>query len=157
MFFFLSDTFHHLGVLLIVFVLLVIVYQIAGRLIRASTFDTVELTSYLLIWITFACLPKAHREGRHIRVDLIYARLSKRTQYALDIFSGLISIMLSAIVVWQGILICEECVQAGDATLILHTPMIFINIALPVGMLLFGIASAEKIVSRSIEYRQNDK
>ena len=146
-----SNSIHNLGSILLAFVLVAVIYQIVSRICHVRGFDIVELTSYMLIWIVFSCIPGAHRRGKHIKVDLIYARLTKRSQYFLDIFAGLIGISFSIIVSWQGILLTIESYEVQDVTQILHIPMWLIDIALPLGMTFFAMESAEKVFKACIQ------
>lgn len=146
-----SSSIHNFGSLLLAFVLVAVIYQIVTRICHIRGFDVVELTSYMLIWIVFSCIPEAHRKGRHIKVDLIYSRLNKRSQYFLDIFAGLVGISFSIIVFWQGILLAVGSYEVQDVTQILHIPMWLIDIALPLGMTFFAIESAEKVFKACIQ------
>ncbi|MBW2003192.1 MAG: TRAP transporter small permease [Deltaproteobacteria bacterium] len=148
-----SDSIHNFGSILLAFILLVIMYQISARFCKASCFDVVELSSYLLVWITFACVPAAHRRNRHIKVDLIYSRLPEKYQLFLDIFGGAVGILLSVLVAWQGVFFVFETYQDADMTLILHIPLCLINLALPLGMIFFAIECTEKILKAWIKYR----
>ncbi len=148
-----SDSIHSFGRILLAFILLVIMYQITARFCKESCFDVVELSSYLLVWITFACIPAAHRRNRHIKVDLIYSKLPEKYRLFLDMFGGAVGILLSVLVSWQGVLFVLETYQDGDTTLILHIPLYLINLALPLGMTFFAIECTEKIFKAWIKYR----
>ena len=146
-----SSFIHNFGSILLAFVLVAVIYQIVTRVSHIRSFDVVELTSYMLIWIVFSCIPEAHRKGRHIKVDLIYSKLSKRSQYFLDIFAGLVGISFSILVSWQGILLAIGSYEVQDVTQILHIPMWLIDVALPLGMAFFAMESAEKIFKACIQ------
>ena len=141
----LSEFIHNLGSLILFIIILLILYQIIMRFTNLSSFNVVELTSYLLIWITFLCVPAAYRRNRHIKVDIIYGRLKRQCRFLLDIFASVVGIFIAIIIIWQGIQLQILSYQEKEVTLILKLPVYILITVLPLSMLFFMIECFERI------------
>lgn len=145
-----SEFVHNLGSLILSAIILLILYQIIMRFTSLSSFNVVELTSYLLIWITFLCVPAAHRRNMHIKVDIIYGRLKRQYRFILDIFASVVGTFIAMIMIWQGIQLQILSYQEKEVTLILKLPVYVLMTVLPLSMLFFMIECFEKIFRTSM-------
>jgi len=148
-----SEFVHNLGSLILSAIILLILYQIIMRFTNLSSFNVVELTSYLLIWITFLCVPAAYRRNRHIKVDIIYGRLKRRYRFILDIFASVAGIFIAMIMIWQGIQLQLLSYHEKEVTLILKLPVYVLITVLPLSMLFFSVECFEKIFRASMALR----
>jgi len=148
-----SELVHSFGVFLFAGIIIVLFIQIVLRLIGLSGFDAIEVTSYMLIWVNFACIPSVLRRNRHIKVDLLYANLTRKFRYILDIFAGLVGIAVAIIICWQGILLVLEAHHLNEVTMMYSAPISIITIILPVGMIFFAVEYVEKIIEAVLKYR----
>lgn len=90
------------GASLSLFVLMMlIVVNIVGRyFFHHPLLGTVEVSSYLLLMIVGLGLGGAALERRHIKVDLLMDRLSKKIQRAVDTVMLIGSVILLAVMTW---------------------------------------------------------
>lgn len=132
------------------FILLAVVssvlYQIIARLSHIPTRGIVELGDYLLVWICYFALPYGLRDGRHIRVDILYGRMPKKIQDIFLIIGNVICIIFSLIITWEGIKLIRMFYEIGERSLSLNIPMYIVYIGMPLGMFLFAIEAIREIV-----------
>jgi TRAP-type mannitol/chloroaromatic compound transport system permease small subunit len=86
-------------------VALVIVFLMATNVLLRYAFSvgTVwaqELEWHLLVPLILFGMTYALRHGEHVRVDIVYARLSARTKLAVDLVSALLAVAISVLIIW---------------------------------------------------------
>ena len=59
-----------------------------------------ELEWHLLVPLVLFGCSYALRHGEHVRVDIVYGRFSPRAKVAVDLFSSLLVIAISALFIW---------------------------------------------------------
>lgn len=132
--------------LLLLVIILAIWYQVFARFFYISTKGIEEMGSYLLIWVCYLGVAFGLKKGRHIRVDIIYGRMPKNIQRIFLIIGNLICILYSIIITWEGIKMIGVFHKLGELSLILRIPLYIVNIAVPVGMVLFALEALREIV-----------
>jgi len=94
--------------------MLTISYDVAMRYIfGAPTKWSLELNEYLLLFLVYLSGAWTLSVGGHVRVDIVYSRLSPRTQAKLEIFTCLLGLIFCAILTWQGILFVHDGLVTG--------------------------------------------
>ena len=88
---------------------------------RPFTF-TVEFTEIMMGLMVFLAMGLATHEKRHIGVDAVTMRLSKRTNAWLDLFMSAIALAIASVMVWQIFLKAGVLLQKGDYTQIQRVP-----------------------------------
>jgi len=80
----------------------IIVYGVIMRYVfpPAPTWVT-ELCLYLIVYVIFLPLPFLQQTGRHVRVDAVTSRLSRRNQTILSIVASAISLFAFVIFTWS--------------------------------------------------------
>jgi len=135
-----------ISALLMLVVIITIWYQVFARIAGISTKGIVEINGYFLIWICFLSTAYALRKGRHIRVDIIYGRMSKKVQTIFLIIGNSICVFFSVILVWEGIKLIKMYYEIQQVSLILNIPIYIVYIGMPTGMILFAIEAIREIV-----------
>lgn len=64
--------------------------------------SSIELTSFSVVLITYLGVAPLQQKKGHIRVMIIYSRLSQNIQLLCDIIAWLVFLALFIIIVWQG-------------------------------------------------------
>jgi TRAP-type mannitol/chloroaromatic compound transport system permease small subunit len=59
-----------------------------------------ELEWHLLVPLILFGMSYALRHGEHVRVDIVYARLSARKKLAVDLVSALLTVAISVLIIW---------------------------------------------------------
>jgi len=153
----LSTIFHKISALVLLFVIVAIWYQICARLAHVSVCGITEAGGYLLIWISYFAIASTLKKGRHIKVDLLLRKMSERVQVVLSIISNLICVVFSGIMVWESIKLVNMYYVINEISLFLHVHIYIVYMALPVGILLFGLEALKEIVFAVPLLRSNRK
>ncbi|HSC97072.1 MAG TPA: TRAP transporter small permease subunit [Burkholderiales bacterium] len=84
--------------------LVIVLLMAANVLLRyAFSMGTVwaqELEWHLLVPLILFGMSYALRHGEHVRVDIVYSRLSHRAQAIVDLISALLVVAVSALIIW---------------------------------------------------------
>ena len=87
----------------------------------------------------------AHQHNRHVRIDLIYERLSPRMRVRIDLFTSLFFFLYVGSLVWVGGLMAWDSFSQGETTGTPWNPLIWpVKLAIPVAgvlLILQGIAN----------------
>lgn len=83
---------------------------------------TVEFTEIMMGLMVFLGVGLATHERRHIGVDAVTMRLSKRTNALLDMTMSAFALVMSGILVWQMFRKATVLLEKGDYTPVYHVP-----------------------------------
>jgi len=72
-------------------------------LFSAGTVWAQELEWHLLVPLILFGMSYALRHGEHVRVDIVYARMSRRGKAIVDVASALLAIAVSVLIIWFSI------------------------------------------------------
>lgn len=118
--------------------LVVVLLQIVTRYVFANPLSwTEELARFLLVWLTFLAAGYVMSRRLHIAVDLLVARVSRRTAVAVDTFALVVVLVAAAAMSVAGALFAVEAVHLlAPAT---RLPMAVVYLAAVVGSLLMFV------------------
>lgn len=114
----LSDFLGWLSSILFVLLLANVVYDVVMR----YAFNDVSIAFQEMEWHLFSAvfllgIPYALKSGGHVRVDIIYERLSLRAQSIIDLFGTLIFLLPFCLLVsWYGIDFAKESYALGETS-----------------------------------------
>jgi TRAP-type C4-dicarboxylate transport system permease small subunit len=81
---------------------LILTYEVICRYcLESPTIWAQETSAYLFMWTMLAGSAYTLMKGKHVRIDLIFERLSRKSQLLLDILTSLAGIAFCAVVSWQ--------------------------------------------------------
>jgi TRAP-type mannitol/chloroaromatic compound transport system permease small subunit len=86
--------------LALIIVILMATNVVLRYLFSAGSVWAQELEWHLLVPLILFGMSYAQRHGEHVRVDIFYAKYSERTKAFVDLFSALLAVALSIIVIW---------------------------------------------------------
>jgi len=100
----LTDYLGRLSAVLLILLVLIMFYNVIGRYaFSASSLGLEELSWHIYAAIFLLGLPFALKSGSHVRVDLIYERLSIKTQALIDLIGSIIFLLPTCfVVIWTG-------------------------------------------------------
>jgi len=110
-----------------------------------------ELARYCLIWMVFFGISYGVKRQRHIKIDLIYDRLSEKNKKILRIFANIVFIAFGLIILVYGQKIALKLFMLKQSSPALHIPMGALYSAAPVGLGLSVIRLLQNIVN---EFRE---
>ena len=102
------------SICLVLMVLSVTIQVISRYLMKGTIPWTEEATRFLFIWMVFPAIGVCAKKGKHIRITLLPAALSRRAGLVLDIFSDLVFIALACILGYYSLHIVAAVRQAGQ-------------------------------------------
>jgi TRAP-type C4-dicarboxylate transport system permease small subunit len=81
---------------------LILSYEVVCRYFFDSpTIWAQETAGYIFMWTMLAGSAYTLMKGKHVRIDLLIERLSRRAQCRLDVLTSLVGIAFSGVVSWQ--------------------------------------------------------
>lgn len=155
-----SHVFLVLSGTLIVIMMFTATYGVVRRYVFHSPEPySYELSTMFLLFSFVFAISAVEKLDRHIRVDFISSRLSKRAQHiVLNIIAPFMGLFFATILTWQGIDVALFSMQIGEvSSSIWREPLFPIKLMVPLGYALLllvllariykGLASLRKIRS----------
>jgi len=75
-----------------------------------------EITESTMVLIVFGGLTYAQIRRSHIRVELLYTRMSPRTQAAMDVLADLAGLVFFGLLIWQAVSEAQYSYQINERT-----------------------------------------
>ena len=124
---------------------------LAGR----STLIADEMGGYLLVLIAYLGMAEAYRLGRHIRVDIVTARLPGRLRAWLDALFCLVGLAALIIVIWRVIIMVHRS-QVANVIIpgVLLTPVYLPQTLIVIGLVALALQCAVDAVDRIAALRK---
>lgn len=85
-----------------------------------------EVSEYLLGVMILCGAAFTHRVGGHVRVLVVVQRLHGRVLKAINLTTGVLSLMVFAVLVWQGLIEALQCTIVSDMLRIPQRPFRFL-------------------------------
>lgn len=144
---------------LLVLIAFFVLFEIVMRKIIGWSVDwVIELTEYLLAYLTF--LGGAHllKIDGHLTFDLVVQRLSKRKKRFLRVISNVVGLVVALIITWYGTVATIDLFQRGIVTeTILVLPKGLFALTVTFSMLLFTFQFLARCLTAMAEYRNMGK
>ena len=117
------------------------VYEILRRWLFSSPTDWVfDLSIYLLIWYGCVTIAYAQQTKAHIRVDIITSKMKEETRTILYFVDSILVLFYAGISVVYGIeMVMNTYAKHQRTTNVLNLPVWVLQVAVPIGMFLFGM------------------
>ncbi len=89
----------------------------------------------------------ALKEGRHVKIDLIYDRLSPRQRALMDSFTYLFFVLYLAVLIWASYKFAYKSAMLGETSGSAWDPIVYpIKAAIPLGALLLLLQGTAKFI-----------
>jgi len=124
--------------ILLIFSMLIICIAIASRYLVGRPMGwVIEITEYSLLYITFLVAAWVLKREGHVKMDLVFSRLSPRTQVLFNMITSGIGAIICFILFWYGVRVTWELYQTRYFTpTILELPKFVIVAIIFIGSLL---------------------
>lgn len=145
-----------LGAALVAVMMLIVVYEVFMRyFLRSPTLWVAEVSEFLLVYCVFLEVAWVMRINGHIRIDLVYSRLSPKRQTILSITTTALSIFFCAVFTWLTWERAWKALKLSETSGggLFSVPMFPILIILPLGSLLLTIQCIRDIRSNIIKLK----
>lgn len=106
----------------------------------APTSWSLELNSFLLVYLAVIGAAEAQRHDAHIRITFFKDKMPARLRAAIDLCTGLLGATFCVILVWRGGIMTLQALEYGErVSSALGTPMVFPYALLPIGFAALGL------------------
>jgi len=124
-----------IAALAIIFMMFAISYAVMMRYVWNKPVPwIVEISSYLMLYITFLGTAWLQRKGGHVEVDLFTGRLKPRVRAAFKTITALGGAVVGFILAWKGSLVTVDYFQRDVTAIgILNTPQFLLMGIIPIG------------------------
>jgi TRAP-type C4-dicarboxylate transport system permease small subunit len=134
---------------------LILAYEVASRYcFNAPTIWVQETSIYLYMWTMLAAASYTLQTGKHVNVDIVIERVPARAKMLLEVLTGAVGALFSAIVSIQAYEMIAATVRFGKVSATpLRVPLWIPQSALLMGFVLLTFQFAFLIVDRMVELR----
>ena len=129
------------AVILLVFTMLSIVYQIVTRFFFGrGAVEVLEFTEYSLLFITFLTAAWLLRKEQHVTMDLVINWLQPKNRAIINVITSILSGILFFLIAWFGMLVTLARYETSAVMPTLLRPPVWpIMLIIPLGSFLFSI------------------
>ena len=120
---------------------IILFYEVVARyFFNSPTIWAQEVSQYLFIWTMLAGAAYTLQVGKHVRIDLLIIRFSKKTQTFLEVLTSIFGMLFSAYVTVQGWNMVQATLKYHKLSATpLRVPLWIPQLALSVGFLLLTL------------------
>lgn len=125
----------------LVFMVVSICYDATMRYVFAApTSWSLEINSFLLVYLAVIGAAEAQRHDAHIRITFFKDKLPTRIRTLIDLTTGLMGAVFCIILVWRGGFMAIQAFEYGErVSSSLGTPMVYPYALLPIGFAALGL------------------
>ena len=126
---------------MVIFMMLAISYSVIMRyLFSRPVAWIVEISSYLMLYITFLGTAWLLRREGHVEIDLFTANRRPRTKARLKAITSMGGVLVGFVLAWKGSLVTIDYLERGVTVMgILNTPQFLLMAIIPIGGFLLMI------------------
>ena len=96
--------------------------DVVGRAFGYPIFGSVEIVGFMATLAVVMAMPYTHQVQGHIGVEILVRLFSEKTQTIIDICTGLISLVLFAVVTWRMTIYANTMKESGEVSMNLELP-----------------------------------
>lgn len=149
-----SDLLRSAGALALTLMMLITVADVAGRFFKHPIFGSVELVGFLAVAVAAAAMPHTYKVGGHVGVEIITRLLPRKTRLVLDLFTRTLTLLLFSVAAWQMFVYAKDMQQAGEVSMNLEFPLLYIVLVLAVSLAFFSGTILQQIVGTINQFKK---
>ena len=96
--------------------------DVVGRTLGHPIFGSVEIVGFMATLAVVMAMPYTHQVQGHIGVEIVVRLFSEKTQTIIDICTGIISLILFAVVTWRMTVYADTMKESGEVSMNLEFP-----------------------------------
>ena len=112
-----------------------------------------ELARYIFLWQIWLGASYGVKKSKHIRIDIIFNKLSKNAAYNLENIITVICLCFCAFIAFRGNELVSKVLELGQLSAALRLPMGYPYLSVPVGSGLMVIRYLEKLYENVKMYK----
>jgi len=121
--------------------------DVFGRMFGHPVFGAYELMSFMAALVAAAALPDTHARKRHIGVEIITERLSRKTRLLVELGRDLVAFVIFAIVAWRMFILASNVRDSGEMSMNLGAPEYLVMAAVGCGFLFLAGAIIKTLIA----------
>ena len=119
---FVSDKFRIVGAAALVGMTALTCVDVVGRKLGHPVFGSVELVTFMGVFVVAMALPFTHDTNGHIGVEIFVSKMPRKGRAVMDMLTGLISLVFFSIVTWQMFAYAFKMRASGEVSMNLELP-----------------------------------
>ncbi len=119
----LSEKMNWIGAAVLVFMMLLTVADVIGRLFKSPIPGTFEIVGFTGAAVIAFALPYTSVEKGHIAVDILVERLPWLARAVINAINALVSMALFGVISWQCVKFAQSMRQSNEVSLTLQMPV----------------------------------
>jgi len=134
---------------------LIVCWEVFTRyLLRDPSAFSAEVSEYLMVLLTFSSAGLIMKDGRHVRVEVVVARLGRRGRAAAEIFAQGVVLLICTVLIVEGTKSAYLAfISNYRSTSLLAFPLWIPYSLVPLGAVLLGLQSVAIVIKRIAELR----
>ena len=121
--------------------------DVVGRAFGHPVFGSVEIVGFMATLAVVMAMPYTHQVQGHIGVEIIVRLFSEKTQIIIDICTGVISLILFAVVTWRMTVYADTMQASGEVSMNLELPEHVVIYATSFCLLIFTLIILRDIIN----------
>jgi TRAP-type C4-dicarboxylate transport system permease small subunit len=143
---FISDKLKVIGAASLVGMTALTCVDVVGRYFKHPVFGSVELVTFMGVFSVAMALPFTHDTKGHIGVELFVIKLPSKTRAFIDLVTGLLSLVLFSIVMYQMFEYGAKMSASGEVSMNLELPEYMIIYIVAFCFVVFSLMIVKGIV-----------
>ncbi|MEW5912142.1 MAG: TRAP transporter small permease [Thermodesulfobacteriota bacterium] len=144
-----------LGGVALVGMMVITCVDVIFRYFGKPIFGAVEMVSFMATILLACAMPMTDREKGHVGVDLLVRRLPQRTQHLVDAVTGVMSMLLFAIVSWQMFLYARTMKDSGEVSMSLEFPNYILVYVVAVAFAVLSLVILTEVIQNLSKARRS--
>lgn len=107
--------------------------DVTGRFFGHPIRGSYQISEILQIALICLAWPFTTAGVGHVSLDLVVSKFPNWLQNKIDIFTHSLSLVVFAVITWQGVLLVQRCADLGDLVPIISLPLYPFLVVIPVG------------------------
>ena len=128
--------------------------DVVGRYLGHPILGSIEIVGFLATLTAALSLPYTHKMKGHIGVDLFVQKFSHQTQRIIDIFTGIFSFLLFAVVTWRMAVYAYTIQKSGEVSMNLQLPEYIVIYIVAFSFLVFSLQILQDVI-QNINTKRN--
>jgi TRAP-type C4-dicarboxylate transport system permease small subunit len=136
-----------IGAACLVGMMLLTCVDVVGRAFGYPIFGSVEIVGFMATLAVVMAMPYTHQVQGHIGVEIIVRLFSEKTQTVIEICTGLISLILFAVVSWRMTVYANTMKASGEVSMNLELPEYLVVYVTAVCLLIFTLIILQDLIN----------
>ena len=137
------------GILILIIMVATLIGVVTRYVFRDPVTWPYPVSSYLLLWVIYLATSRTFQNGEHVRIDFVLNLLPASVRTALEIVGQALTSVFLIGFFWQTFkLFWRSWLQNTHDTSTLNVPLAWVQVIMPVGLLLLFLASITQLIQQ---------